>query len=390
LYLLYVISGSAKFTANPIFTISVNIGIIVNMEHAEHIHWILRYLRQLPPVTVTATTRGEGHDLALSVEDGREHRFEVKRVSSLSHEKARDLIGSWRPRSSRIRLLLAVPELATRTREFLREQRISWIERDTGVCHIVAPGLYIDTQVDGSAAHSTSPSPTRLRDRTGLVAEALLQSSPRHIIRLSSIYKKAAVSAALVSRVFQRLTELGLLEEHGAGPNRTWSFADFGGLLELWSKEERRPDTVTDVYVWSRSTNALYEKLPEIYKLNIQWAVAGTAAAYLYAPILTAPPSPIVYIDTALPVQDLAKALGGEVVDKGGNVQVWQSKGNSALYQTQRYEPAKGAVADIRARHGDLQIVSKPRAYIETIHAAGRGPDVAHALRERMLQESHA
>jgi hypothetical protein len=360
------------------------------MEQAEHMPWVLRYLRQLAPVTVTAATRDDGHDLALSVENGRELKFAVKSVPSLSQEKARALVSSWRPHAARIRLLLAVPELAPSTKGFLREQRISWMERDTGVCHIVAPGLYIDTQVDGSAAHSTSPSPTRLRDRTGLVAEALLKSSPRQIIRLSSISKKAAVSAALVSRVFHRLTALGLLEEHGAGPNRTWSLADFGGLLELWSKEERRPDTVTDIYVWSRSTNALYEKLPDIHKLNLKWAVAGTAAAYLYAPILTAPPLPIVYLDSAFPAQEVAKVLGGEVIDKGGNVQVWQSKGNAALYQTQRRDPAKGAVVDPRAGHGDLEIISKPRAYIETIHAAGRSPDIAHALREQMLQESDA
>ena len=352
--------------------------------------WILRYLRQLAPVTVTTTTGDEGYDLAISVEDGRKHRFDVKSVLSLSYERARGLVDMWRSRSSRIRLLFAVPELAPRTREFLREKRISWIERDTGVCHIVAPGLYIDTQVDGTAAHSASPSPTRLRERTGLVAEALLQASPRHTIRLSSISEKAHVSAALVSRVFQRLTELGLLEEHGAGPNRFWSLADFGGLLELWSKEERRPETVTDIYAWSRSTNALYEKLPEIHKLRIQWALAGIAAAYLYAPILTAPPSPIVYIDAAIPVQDLAKVLGGEIVDRGGNVQVWQSKGNPALFQTELYDPSKGAVADLRGGHGVLQIVSKPRAYIETINAAGRGPDVANALREQMLKESDA
>lgn len=359
------------------------------MQRAEHMDWILRYLRQLAPVTVRATTRDEGYDLAISVEDGREHHFDIKNMLSLSHEKARGLLGMWRPRTSRIRLLLAVPELAAPTREFLREERISWIERDTGVCFIIAPGLYIDTQVDGTAAHSMSPSPSRLRDRTGLVAEALLQASSRDAVRLSLISKKANVSAALVSRVFQRLTALGLLEEHGAGPNRFWSLVDFGSLLELWTKEERRPDTVTDLYVWSRSTNALYEKLPEIHKLKAHWALAGTAAAYLYAPILTVPPSPIVYLDTAIPAQDLAKVLGGEIVEKGGNIQVWQSRGNSALYQTRTYEAANAAVADLRAGHGHLEIVSKPRAYIETINAAGRGPDLAQALREQMLKESH-
>ncbi|SNT13435.1 hypothetical protein SAMN05421770_104318 [Granulicella rosea] len=216
-----------------------------------------------------------------------------------------------------------------------------------------------------------------------------MQASPRHTIRLSAISKNANVSAALVSRVFQRLTALGLLQEHGAGPRRFWSLTDFGGLLELWSKEEREPETVTSLYVWSRSVNALYEKLPKIHDLRARWAVAGTAAAYLYAPVLTAAPSPIVYLDAAVPAQDLAKVLGGEVVDKGGNIQVWQSKGNPALYRIQAYEPAAGAIVTVGAGRGSLELVSKPRAYIETIRAAGRSPEVANALREQMLRDGH-
>ncbi|WP_089408959.1 hypothetical protein [Granulicella rosea] len=359
------------------------------MARADHLNWILRYLRQLASVGVRELGENEEYSLGISIEDGGEQRFEVRSFTTLSQEKARDLVETSRSRSFGVRLLLAVPELAPRTRELLRNERMSWIERDTGVCHIVAPGLYIDTRVSGSAARLPSPTPTRLRDRTGLVAEALLQASPRHTIRLSAISKNANVSAALVSRVFQRLTALGLLQEHGAGPRRFWSLTDFGGLLELWSKEEREPETVTSLYVWSRSVNALYEKLPKIHDLRARWAVAGTAAAYLYAPVLTAAPSPIVYLDAAVPAQDLAKVLGGEVVDKGGNIQVWQSKGNPALYRIQAYEPAAGAIVTVGAGRGSLELVSKPRAYIETIRAAGRSPEVANALREQMLRDGH-
>ena len=369
------------------FTKNVNIGKIVNMAFSEPAEWIVRYFKQLVPVATTILTGAE--DLAISMDNGLEHRFAIKRYSSLSQERARDLIVNWQAPSPRTQLLVAVTELAPRTRDLLREHRVSWIERDTGICHIVAPGLFIDTQLQERTSVPKAGSPTRLRDRTGLIAEALLTSPHLQPIRLASITKSAGVSSALVSRVFRRLTKSQVLEEHGNGPNRSWSLIDFGGLLELWSKEEREPDSVSDLYVWSRSANALYEKLSELNELGSQWAMAGTSAAYLYAPILTAAPNPIVRLDAAVPVQEVAKLLGGEVVKSGANLQIWQSKGNLALQKVHAWIPEKDTIGYPRTG-GPLQIISRPRSYIESINAAGRAPEVAQALREKMMRERNA
>ncbi len=352
------------------------------MASPETIEWVLRYLRQLGPVTVTLLNEAE--DLAITVDNGRQSRFSVKSYLSLSQERAHALLSTLQKHSPKQRLLLAVRELAPHTREILRAHRVSWIERDTGVCHIIAPGLFIDTQFQDSPSLPKAGIPTRLRDRTGLIAETLLISPLVQPIRVASTSKAAGVSSALVSRVFQRLTDLHLLDEKGSGPNRSWSLVDFGGLLELWSKEERNPDRTTNLYVWSRSTSALYDQLPKINELRSQWAVAGTSAAYLYAPILTAPPNPIVRLDAAVPVQEVAKLLGGEIVDSGSNLQIWQNKGNLALHRVQACLSEKGSIGDPR-NGGLLQTVSRPRAYIESINAAGRSPEVAQALREKMM-----
>jgi hypothetical protein len=64
------------------------------------------------------------------------------------------------------------------------------------------------------------PAPAKLRYRSGLIAEAML-TTDRSEIRIAAGAKQIDASPALISRVFQRLTGLQILEEHGAGPNRS-------------------------------------------------------------------------------------------------------------------------------------------------------------------------
>jgi hypothetical protein len=352
------------------------------MERRDIPAWVMRFLRQLGTVTASPL---DGDGVALWVAQGKKHRFAVKLYPSLSQERAQEVVRDWSGHSLRDSLLLAVRELAQRTRETLRQAGVSWMESHTGICHIVAPGILIDTQVKEAQPAERTPVPAKLRDHSGLIAEALLKD--RREIRVATMAKSTNVSPALVSRVFKRLTGLQILEEQGAGPNRAWFLKDFGALLELWSKEERPVERVTELYVWSRSPQALYEKLPTpLHELKAQWAIAGLAAAHLYAPILTAPPNPIIRLDAAVPAQDVAKVLGGEVVDKGANLQVWQTPGNLALQKVEPWMSKPGSIGD-PARGGLLQIISRPRAYIETIGAPGRAPEVAQSLRERMVKD---
>ena len=341
----------------------------------------MRFLRQMGGVTATPL---KGNLFVLWVSQGKKHRFAVKLHPSLSQERAQKVVSDWSEQSHRESLLLAVRELAPRTRETLRQAGVSWMESDTGICHIVAPGILIDTQVKEAQPAERTPIPAKLRDRSGLIAEALLKD--RREIRVAAIAKSTNVSPALVSRVFQRLTALQILEEQGAGPNRSWFLKDFGALLELWGKEERPVERVTELYVWSRSPQALYEKLPKLRDLKAQWAIAGLSAAHLYSPILTAAPNPIIRLDAGVPAQDAAKVLGGEVVEKGANLQVWQSSGNLALHEVEPWISKSGSIDD-PARGGLLEIISRPRAYIETISAPGRATEVAQSLREKMIKD---
>lgn len=373
------------FAKSAMFTIAVNIRLLVNFvvpSSSSMPAWISRLLHQVEGISFDQT--GET-SFVLSVTGGKHYAFTIRSFPSLSREKALDLVKKWKAATSlQPRPLVASRQLAPHTRDILREAGVSWIEAETGVCHFVAPGILIDTKVEEPGQLKDSDSTrTRLRDRSGLVAEALLNSLKIDQLRLSSIAQQTNVSSGLVSRIFRRLTDLGILAERGSGPNRTWQLTDFGALLELWAQEEREVERVTYLYVWSRSPEALYDKLPALNDLKVQWALAGVSAANLYAPTLTTTPNPIVRIDASVPASQVAQALGGEIVQKGANLQVWQTTGNAALYNVDPWISKEDGIGQANA--GLLQIVSRPRAYIESVAGPGRAPDVAQSLREKMI-----
>ncbi len=344
--------------------------------------WITRLLQQVEGISFDPI---DGESFNVSVPGGKHYAFTIRSFPSLSREKAINLITSWKDSdSSRIRPIIASRKLAPPTRDILRQANVSWIEAETGVCHFVAPGILIDTKIEEHGRqHDSDATKIRLRDRSGLIAEAVLTSPRADELRLSAIVKQTNVSSGLASRLFRRLTDLGILSEQGAGPSRKWRLTDLGALLDLWAQEEREVERVTGLYVWSRSPAALYDKLPVLNDLKVQWALAGVSAANLYAPTLTTTPNPIVRIDASVPASRVAEALGGEVVQKGANLQLWQTEGNAALYKVAPWVSAHGGIG--RASEGLLQIISQPRAYIESITGPGRTPDVAQNLRERMI-----
>lgn|GEM_PF-1274695 len=322
--------------------------------------------------------------LSVTANGGRQTTFEILSIPILSQEKADELVRAWQnsgPSIDRPNRLIATQQSSLATRELLRINGISWVERRTGICRLSAPGLLVDVKVEG-AKQKESTIRARLRDRSGLVAELLLLNFLREEIRLTNLAKQAHVSTALASRVLTRLAGLKLLDTHGAGPHRFWKISNAGGLLDLWATEEQSGVPSTGIYVWSRSPQELLKKIPQLNELNGRWALSGTAAANLYAPTLTTSPDPIIWIESRFSSRQAATVLGGEIVDKGANLQILQSKNDLVFENASLWVPTNAA-ADLATQN--LRIISRPRAYIETINAAGRGPEVAQNLRQRII-----
>jgi predicted transcriptional regulator len=349
--------------------------------------WLPHLLEQVEGIEAH---RGSGfQSISVVVNGSRATNFDVYFLPVLSWEQAEELIRTWRdsgPNHARHHRMIATRHLSSATRELLREAGISWAEEGSGICRLSAPGLLVDTRVE-NVSQCQPTIRASLRDRSGLVAETLLLVFLHQEIRLAKLAKEANVSTALASRILGRLVKLKLLDAHKAGPMRFWRICDAGGLLDLWATEEQRTAQTTGLYVWGRSPQELLTKLPRLNQLTKRWALAGTAAANLYAPTLTTFPDPTIWVDSRVLVREVANALGGEIVDKGANLEVWQAKHNLAFAKSSIWTQANAS-----ANFGvpDLSIVSKPRAYIETVNQTGRAPEVAQSLRQRIISDGIA
>ncbi len=347
--------------------------------------WILRQLRAVPELQVVVPAQDTGSHPRVELGAGQGHTvpFELLEIRLVSEERARDLLET--VRAAGVRVLIATTRLAPRTRTLLRDAGLSWLERDTGRCRLYAPGLLVDVVVhpDLDRVHETGrrarprTAAPKLRDRSGLIAEALLLRTGEDRITLTELAETTRLSRGLVSRLFSRLTELGLLGVHGKGPHKTWLLSDPGALLDLWAAEERTtPEEVTGLSVWSRTPDELLDRLISL-GAQFPYALGGAAAANLHAPTLTVTPQPDVWIPADIPAAELAKRLGGEVVESGANVRVLQSAGDVALLLAQTL-PSK------QPQGRGLSTVSPYRAYVQARATAGRGPEAADALRRTL------
>lgn len=345
--------------------------------------WIFRQLRAVPGLQVVAPEQDyHNHPrIELGADQGPIVPFEILEIRLLSEERARALLESGR--HADVRPLIATTRLAPRTRALLRDADLSWLERETGRCRLYAPGLLVDVVVDpdldreNGARSKARPAVPRslLRGRSGLIAEALLRRAHDDPVTLSELAETTSLSRGLVSRLLARLTGLGILEAHGRAPHKVWVLSDPGALLDRWAAEERKnPEEVRGLSVWSRTPEEFLDRLTALDDKRFPYALGGVAAANLYAPTLTVTPQPDVWIPADVPATELARQLGGEVVESGANARVLQTAGDVALHLAQKL-PSK------HMQGSGLTVVSPYRAYVEARSTTGRGPDAADALR---------
>jgi uncharacterized membrane protein len=309
--------------------------------------------------------------------------FNVRYAPVLSRERANTLVEEERGLpAQKHQTLLATRQLSESTREVLRKAGVSWVEQLTGVSRLVGPGLLVEVRAeDSSQRRKASAGRGRLRQRSGLIAEVLLHAPQQERIQAPSLIRQTGLSAGLVSRLLHRLASLKLLEINGAGPNRYWRLVDRGGLLDLWAAEEYPPPPSIGLYVWVRSPKDIFQKLVLLDKVSEHWALGGAAAANVYAPTLTVVPEATIWLDARVPAERVAAALGGEIVDKGANVWLWQSEQNIALNHATLWPPSGNAAME----PGQLRVVTRARAYVEALKEGRRSAEVAQNLRERIL-----
>lgn len=349
--------------------------------------WLLRLLRTPESLEIDLAT--DPGRLDVRVLGGPVVRFVVVAEPRVSEERARAIADRARG-ADQVRLLLATRRLSARARAILRDAGVSWVERETRRCHLAGPGLLVDTTLsaipvdhtdaDPFVDHPPRVPPALLRDRSGLLAETLLPYPRGESLRLRAVAADAGLSPALVSRLFDRLTRLGILEARGRAPNKRWTLHDPGALLDRWADEERgAPEERTGLSVWARTPADLLQRLATaMHDQQLRYAFGGITAANIHVPTLTAPSTPDLWIPAHIAARDVARALGGQVVASGANVRLWQTTDDVALRRATAHPAGPERSATDLA---PLSVVSPYRAYVEARRAPGRGPDVADALR---------
>jgi hypothetical protein len=345
---------------------------------------VLRRLRSVGGLR--AQTGKKGEDLRVSVMGAESITF----VLEVKHRFSDDAVQQLKRMQQRLRspVLLVIRELSPKRREDLRSNDLSWIEYGTGLVHLRAPGLAIDlpeqSSYDAVAESSGVPS---LAGKAGVVVEALLElAREREFVTQPEVAKLSGSTQAWASKVFSALVDADALEVRGAGPRKEWR-PRIPTLLDLWVRDRGPAPASTGLYVWGRTPEHMLGRLTQLDSKDVRYAVGGVTAGDLHEPTLSAPPLPSVWVPAATPPEYVASALGGEVVDAGANLVVWQTAGDPALRLAGRIAQWR---TKVKREFAHLVVVTPARAVVECMQATGRGPEVGEKLREKILNEAAA
>ncbi|MBX6363867.1 MAG: hypothetical protein IRZ00_08370 [Gemmatimonadetes bacterium] len=329
-------------------------------------------------VGIEATADPQG-GLQVQVGRGRE-TFRIAHTGRLSTAAARDIAARWssEPARGAGRPLLAITELSSSARAVLRDARISWAERDTGVLSLLGDRVLVRIELSNDRLSASS---RRLRSAelrfdgvAGILVEALLTGrvNPERF-HLAELAEAGGAAHSWAHYVVSRLTKLGIATHRGAGRWRTFAVSDRSALLDAWlAAGAERPTTTTGLYVYARSPGEVYRRFAAAAEHDIRCAVGGIAAANLRAPSLTSWPDPALWIPAEESVEAVSERLGAEIASEGANVMLWQVEKDAPLRFAERIETP----------FGTMPVVSGPRAFLEARDAAGRGSEVAENLRQ--------
>lgn len=342
-----------------------------------------RVLRRLRAAGEIDIQQGRGADLLVSVLGAKPTTLSLE----IKHRFSEEVLQQFKTLTAHHQnLVLVVPTLSPMRRAQLQDLALSWIEYLTGFVHIRAPGLAIDLPPNTTElARKTPNTLPSLAGKAGNVVEALVElASEREYVEQPTVAELSGSTQAWTSRVFAGLVRAGALEVTGSGPNKVWH-PIVERLLDLWIEDGGGSPESTAMYVWARTPKELLVNLSALENTRFTYAIGGAAAADLHEPTLTSPPTPSVWIPSAVPPHQAAQALGGDLVESGGNLIALQAAGDPALRMAGRLKKWR---TDVGPRVASLSVITPSRAVVEASQAAGRGADVADRLRRRIIDRA--
>jgi hypothetical protein len=284
---------------------------------------------------------GEGHrgDLLLTLLAGGESADIA--VETLRHAYPRDIREAvWKldeyklaSRQENLITLVAAESLSPGARELLRKRGISYFERN-GNLYLRWRHWLINIQrpEQTSARKEITTLFTGSRER---VVHALLMHR-KDWLTGSELAQMAHTSSYTCSMVLQELERREWCESSGAGRTLRRQLTKPRQLLDAWAEHwTKRKEQRSRWYMFAERPDLILTQLThEMDKAGVSfdWAFTGTAAANVYAPLLTRVDAAEIIVPPAH-AERLAKTLNLKPADKGANVTLVERDGASLLFR---------------------------------------------------------
>lgn len=267
--------------------------------------------------------------------------------------------------------LVAAESLSPGSKELLRKRQIGYFESN-GNLYLRWRHWLINIERPENASSKRWIS-TLFTDAREMVVHALLKHRNEWIAG-SELAEMAQTSAYTCSVVLQELERREWCESRGAGRTRRRRLTKAGQLLDAWAEQwVDRKEPRSRWYVFPSRPDALLMELTEridMAGISFPWAFSGTAAANVFAPLLTS-------VDTAEIIvppghaEELAKALHLKPAEKGANVTLVERDGASLLFR------------DIHPDYPSY-FVSPFILYLDLLDGRGRNKELAQHVREKL------
>jgi hypothetical protein len=322
---------------------------------------------------------GEGHqlDLLLTLLAGGESADIA--VETLRHAYPRDIREAvWKldeyklaSRQEDLIALVAAESLSPGARELLRKRGIGYFERN-GNLYLRWRQWLINIQRPEQAA-ARKEITALFTDAREMVVHALLMHRKEWLTG-SELAQMAHTSSYTCSMVLQELERREWCESTGAGRTLRRQLTKPRQLLDAWAEHwTKRKEQRSRWYMFAERPNLLLTQLThQIDKAGVSfdWAFTGTAAANVYAPLLTS-------VDTAEIIvppghaEQLAKTLHLKPADKGANVTLVGRDGASLLFR------------DVRPEYPSY-FASPFILYLDLLDGRGRNKELAQHVLEKL------
>ncbi len=251
-------------------------------------------------------------------------------------------------------------------REMLSEMGIGWLD-ETGAAEIAIPSMIVSRTGHVQVADKPSPHWT---GAVFAVAEAVLCGTKPTV---ATTQQATGLSSGSCTTALRVLVDLGILKAGASrGKESARQLVDADQFIESYASAVAGAKTGVSMRVgvtWRDAVAGLAEAGRAWDRAKVSWAVTGSAASLVLAPLLTAVNSADVYVDAETPAQLEAVASKADLRPlEGGRLRLLRFP----TLTTHR----------LSTRVADLQVAPWPRVFADLRTAGVRGEEAAEHLRD--------